>query len=251
MSQNTNAGRGRGGRTNRTGRGRGRSSGRGNSQSGNKKKLKIPDTALKELGDNIFVVNYPNQADKNLKTEEAILVHIQQNMKFGEDMRRALKQGNDYNFDPEEPQITGPIDTTTMEGFKFKIKMEAHNKRLEESRSNKPATRGLIYNQCEHALKIKLQERKDWKELEDDPFKLLKVIKEITHNYKDTKYYIASTATSIRSVFFTKQQEGEGLINYSKRFKTDVDVMELHVGKLSMEHLLSTDGEYVAATEAE
>ena len=51
---------------------------------------------------------------------------------------------------------------------------------------NKTNPRGLIYNQCKQAVKLKLQQQKDWDELKTNPFQLLKALREITHRYKET-----------------------------------------------------------------
>ena len=62
------------------GRGKGRPGcgGRGRGSQGrrrgdtNKKKLVLPDDAIAELGENIYVINQPRQVDKFIKTTEAI-----------------------------------------------------------------------------------------------------------------------------------------------------------------------------------
>ena len=114
------------------GRGRGRSSGgrgqrgagrRGHSQNQgrgqvNKKKLILPDDAEKELGDNIYIINHSGQADKYVKTTEAILNYIQKTYKNGEDLKKALKREQDLDFTVLEPTAPGTIDTTTPAGFK-------------------------------------------------------------------------------------------------------------------------------------
>ena len=151
MNNQGNGGRGRG-RTNRRIQGCGRMQGRGSytQRSQNyqhrEKKYKVPDTAIKELGDNIYIIDYPELADKCIKTTEAILVYVQQNYKHGDDIRTALKDEKDYNFDPEEPTISGPIDTTQPEGFKYKLKMKAFQCHIDTYTTNKTNVRGIIYN---------------------------------------------------------------------------------------------------------
>ena len=51
----------------------------------------LPDDAVAELGENIYVANQPGQADKFVKTIEAILNYIQKTSNQGEDIKRALK----------------------------------------------------------------------------------------------------------------------------------------------------------------
>ena len=206
-------GRGRG-RSGRGIQGRGRfKGGRGQQASIKTKKLALPDDALKELGDNIYVVNQSGQTDKFIKTTEAVLNYIQKTYKHGEDIKKALKQESDYDFSLIEPQIVGnKIDTTTPEGFKYKLKMEQFFKRQDQYDTNKSNAHGLIYGQCTQAVKSKLQARSDWKDVQEDPFKLLNALREITHNYQDSRYYIASIATSIRNLFNMKQENKESLV---------------------------------------
>ena len=184
-SSSNNQGRGRG-RPGRGGQGRGRSNNnrRNNNSNSNKKKLTLPDDAVKELGENIYVINQSGQADKYVKTTEAILNYIQKNYKYGDDIRKALKQESDFDFDTIQPTISGDkIDTTTPKGFKYKLEMERFFKRQDQYETNKTNAHGLIYGQCTLAVKSKLQSRKDWNEIEDDVFKLLIALREITHNY--------------------------------------------------------------------
>ena len=84
---NTGRGRGRSGNGNRSynRQGRGR-----NANQKHKKKIVLPDDAVAELGDNIYVINQAGQADKFVKTTETILNYVQKTYKNGEDMREAL-----------------------------------------------------------------------------------------------------------------------------------------------------------------
>ena len=75
--------------------------------------------------------------------------------------------------------------------------MEAFQRRIDTYTTNKTNIRGLIYNLCKQAVELKLQQQKDWDELQTNPFQLLKALREITHRYKDTQYYISTVATSI------------------------------------------------------
>ena len=75
-------GQGRGGRG-RSGRGRSHKSNNNNNNKNNEKKsndeknkIKIPEEALKELGQNVYIIGKANQADKFAKTTEAIMNYI-------------------------------------------------------------------------------------------------------------------------------------------------------------------------------
>ena len=114
------------GRSGRGGRPRG-GPGRGKRYDNSKKKVILPDDAIAELGENIYVINQPGQADKFIKTTEAILNHIQKTYKQGDDIKRALKDESEFDFAAVEPKSPGTkIDTTMPKGFKYKLQMESH-----------------------------------------------------------------------------------------------------------------------------
>jgi len=104
-----NPGRGRG-RSNRGRGGRGRSGRWNNAQSTKTKKTSVPEDAESELGDNIYLINQSNQADKFVKTTEAILTYIQKTYKSGEDIKKALKEEAEFDFDKVKPTIKGGKD---------------------------------------------------------------------------------------------------------------------------------------------
>ena len=83
MNNNT---QGRGGRGN--GSGRGRSYGNSNNNNENNKnennkdernEIKVPEEALKELGQNVYVIGKSFQADKYVKTTDATINHMRAN----------------------------------------------------------------------------------------------------------------------------------------------------------------------------
>ena len=96
MNNNT---QGRGGRGNRSGRGgsygnRNNNNNNKNNKNKNNKdeknKIRVPEEALKELGQNVHIVGKTNQADKYVKTTEAIINCIRTNYKRSEDVVGAL-----------------------------------------------------------------------------------------------------------------------------------------------------------------
>ena len=109
MNNNT---QGRGGRGNRSGRGRSYGNSNNNNKNNKNKnnkneknQLKIPEEALKELGQNIYVINKSFQADKFVKTTEAIINYIRANYKRSEDIVKALRVPKDIDWKncPDKP----------------------------------------------------------------------------------------------------------------------------------------------------
>ena len=54
--------------------------------------------------------------------------------------------------------------------------------------------------------------------MQNDPFKLLIALTELTHNCEDSKYCIGSVMTAMHNFLNVKQDLGESLVDYSKRF---------------------------------
>jgi len=245
-------GRGRG-RANINSQGRGRA-GRvriNNQQWKKTKKLILPDDAVKELGENTFIINSPGQADKYVKTTETILNYIQKNYKNGKDLKKALKQEKEFDFGFIEPQTEkSKIDITTPTGFKYKLAMEAFFQCQNQYITNKSKAHAVIFGQCTLAVKNKLQSRKDWEEIEDSPFNLLKALREITHNYQDSRYYIGTIATAIRSFFNIKQEKEESLVEFTKRFKNARIIMKTRFDKFDMNKCLRNNDDYANSDDA-
>ncbi len=99
----------------------------------------------------------------------------------------------------------------------------------------------MILGQCTQGVKNKLEARQDWEELDTqhDPIRLLKTIKEITQDYQDSKYPIASIYTALVNALLIKQEEKESLTAYLKRFNIAKDVMEAQHGKLDLTHYVT------------
>ena len=83
---------------------RGRQQGRGQQRSSrnngncNKKSYAIPDTADKELGDNFFITG-PEALQKFERTKIAIINYIQKTFTHSEEIKKALKNEQHFNFD--------------------------------------------------------------------------------------------------------------------------------------------------------
>ena len=150
-----------GGRGNRSGRGR--SYGNNNNNNNNNKnkrnkdeknKIKVPEEALKELGQNVYVIGKANQADKFVKTTEAIINYIRANYKRSEDIVIAFRgEPKEMDWDkhpdkPKAPLVKGKLDFATQEGYEYKVKFESFMRRQEQYVTNRSNAQGLICNQC-------------------------------------------------------------------------------------------------------
>ena len=112
--------------------------------------------------------------------------------------------------------------------------------RQNKYRDNISKAYALILGQCTTGLRNKLEARKDWEDMENKPIKLLKAIKEITHNYQDSRYPIASISKAIKTVMNIHQEEKEPLAVYTKHFRNAVDIMETQHGKFKLSKYIET-----------
>ena len=246
MSQ-TNGGRGRGstgGRGQRFGgRGPGRN-GRGNY--GTSGKSAQPKGECAELGDAVYTFGDEKQSEKFNKTTEKILNYIFTNFDHGKYVKESLEKYEVYDMEQWRPE---EIEDGTVLGEveKMIIQQEVRDYVLRRNKfeDNMYKAFGLILGQCTTRLKNKLEAKKDWKVIKDkgDPIQLLTAIKEITQNFQDSKYPIATVHKAITDFFMIKQGEKEGLPAYIKRFKCAQEMLEQHSGKMALtEHIKRMQG---------
>ena len=243
MSENNQGGRGNGSSSNRNTRG-GRVQGRNNNNIRRSTQFK---GACEDLKDHVYTVGDAKQADRYTKTTEQILNYIQREYDQGQEVKDSLEQLEEFDMElykPEKPDDMAALDDIDKMILQQEVKDYCTRKFKFNDNMNKAFA--LIHGQCSMGVKNKLENRKDWKFIKDrhNPILLLKAIKEITQNYQDSKYPIASIHKSIITLFTIKQDEKEGLAAYTKRFKNAQDIMEAQHGKLTLEQYVKKMPDY-------
>ena len=108
----------------RSGRGRGHGNNNNNNKNNKNKnkdernEVKVPEEALKELRQNVYVAGKAHQADKFAKTTEVIMNCARANYERSEDIVMALRGPAEFNWDkcpdkPIAPVVTGKVDLNT------------------------------------------------------------------------------------------------------------------------------------------
>jgi regulator of sigma D len=93
---------------------------------------------------------------------------------------------------------------------------------------NQTKVHALLWGRCSKGMKSKLEARKDYQlKTSKGPVDLLKAIKEHALNFQENKYPAAIVHDSLTTLLSAKQQQGESLIDYTKRFKNFRDVVIL------------------------
>ena len=80
---------------------------------------------------------------------------------------------------------------------------------------------------------------------------MLIALKELTHNYEDSRCCIGSVMTSLYNFFYVKQEQGESLVDYSKRFKNAKDIKDNLYGPFNLKHALDRTDKCESATNNE
>ena len=70
-------------------------------------------------------------------------------------------------------------------------------------------------------------------------------------HYEDREYCIGSAMTLFYNFFDVKQEYGESLVNYSKRFKNAKDIKDDLCGSFNVKHALSRNDECNDATQSD
>ena len=231
----------------------------GKSNSGSKESFK---GECEDLKGKVYFIGSAKQADNYNNTTEAILEYFLRNYTHGLDLVETLEALKERDFTAEIP-VKATVESDASEEEKDAIK-EVHKEEMKQFiqrkgmlKTNLVKAYGIILGQCTKALRAKLEQRKDWedddrgKRVKYNTINLLKAIREITHNYQDNKYPMESIYYSIKNVFTMKQEDNEGLNEFTKRFNNAVDIMETQHGKLALLEYLKTRDDFKNAQTGE
>ena len=96
---------------------------------------------------------------------------------------------------------------------------------------NLPKVYALFWGKCSKGMQNKIEARPDFKsDIVDNPFNLLKAIKEHSTSYQENCYNMSVILDAKKTLLNIKQKEGETLQDYTKRFRIAREVLESHIG---------------------
>ena len=122
-------------------------------------------------------------------------------------------------------------DETRQYVIEFKTDYDEFKKRVVAYETTKLVkAHALIWERCTKGIQNKIENRRDFKSIENNPIKLLKAIKEHALNYQEHRYSMSIVLDAVRTLLSTKQGDGESLNDYTKRFRVAKEVMESHIG---------------------
>ena len=232
----------------RGGRGAGRGQTRGGRGFGRNKTNKPVEK--KTLSDYTYHIGTSKQASDYISTTQYIINYIKQTYQHGNDIGEALEKLKPFDVDQYEPRIeleeipmiSDEISEATVQVFKYQNEMKlsmyksrcdrfTERKTVYETNLNK--AHALIWARCNALMRSKITSKTDYleKKMDTDPIELLKAIRELATSHHDTKFPVAVIADALAAFVNMKQQEGESLVEYMKRFKAVRDVLEAYLGE--------------------
>mmetsp|Transcript_46070 Transcript_46070/g.112508 ORF Transcript_46070/g.112508 Transcript_46070/m.112508 type:complete len:259 (-) Transcript_46070:139-915(-) len=234
--QNGRGGRGRGGR----GRG-GRSGGRGNhshKSTNTNNKTNTKDQAGKRSTKLDNPINHYKSGTgtanltNTMEVHEVIMSHIQKTFVEGYDVAWALKYREDFDFIKiipaalEELSAEDKKDATKVAEYNLQktikdTEVSQWTKRQNTYRNNMNKSFSIILNQCEDTLKRLIEQQSDYDaKIHNKPIALLDMIDKLAQNRDDSKYDMAITVDSLKSLVNIRQSTDEDIGRYRARVST-------------------------------
>ena len=113
----------------------------------------------------------------------------------GHDVAQALEDGKEFDFCPLAPRLekSSKADKTEKatedEEFSktYNVRLKFHIGREDDYRANKLVVKNMLHQQCSDRMKAKLQARKDFLKIKNDPIQLLKAIKQHCLSYESSQ----------------------------------------------------------------
>jgi hypothetical protein len=222
--------------TGRYGNRRGGRCGRGRGRTSSTK----PAYTKKTVEDYFLYVGSSNkQASYNEITNKFVVNHIKKTFDRGNDVAEALRRLVKADTDTRKPTLKISMDAddaiVVREDKQFvmeyKAELDEAMKRKRTYEDNMFKAYALLWERCAKTMQDKIALRSDYDNVVyNDPIALLRAIKEHSLNYQDTRYEMSIISDAFRSLFTSKQKDGESLQDYTRRFKTSTEILESHLG---------------------
>ena len=239
-------------RNNRGGRG----SNKSNTSKNSTAKSSKPDKT-KGLESHIYNIG---KSEHCVEVTDYIMNHIRQEYDQGNDIATAIEKGEEKTFSSLMPIMRSVIkpdelkeQASEIEKESYKIRMgdyEARKRsyelvhkeevtqfvrRKQTYEQNKVKAYSLLLQQCSEKLTSEIKAREDYdvessERIKDDPVKLLKVIKEEVHNFRETKHDMVIVTQAAKQLLNVKQGPNESLLEHTARFKDLCDIMKSKCG---------------------
>jgi hypothetical protein len=198
------------------GRGRGRS-GRGTFH-GKPSISSLPRTknqeSKKSITDWTYYIGSAKQASEYETTTEFLVNHIKETFEFGRDIAIAIVNQALINTDAWKPRLQKSADpdpdpdtrATENEQYRMEFQANFNNYGICDCTytNNIIKAYALFWGKCAKGMKNKIEARSDFKsKIENDPFELLKMIKEHLMSYQENCYNMSVILDSLMTLLTT------------------------------------------------
>jgi hypothetical protein len=168
--------------------------------------------------------------------KDKIAQHIQKIYRYGMDIAKCIREMRVINLDDElpEPQISTLADETAREkqqkvfDMKLDKALDRHMARENYLQENLPKAYALIMDEyVTKTMRDRIEEQADFEtKIQNNPIALLEVIKTLTHNPVRAVYPLKLMTEALKRFVMTKQESGESLADWGKRFQQLRDVLK-------------------------
>ena len=208
----------------------------------------------KSIEDYSFYIGTSKQASDYEITSEFIINYIKRTFQHGNDIAESLRTLSLHDTQNWRPKLEASksqneniakIENKQFE-IEFKARLDESMKRTTIYEQNIYKAYAFLWEKCTKSMQNKISSRRDFEEqIYNNPISLLRAIKEHSLNYQETRYEMAIIADAIRTFINTRQKENEALNNYTRRFKTSLDIMEAQIGgPITLKKFIKTMPEY-------
>ena len=171
-----------------------------------------------------------DQADLYLRTREHIAEVV--GMEYGKNMRNLVRHGKEATFKAPVRPAADAIEKEPGLLEEWKLESAAFRKDVKEYDDQKAKVYTIVFGYCAPEVKSKLMNDSDFEELETncDVVGLLNKLKAIAFKTDGGQYQPLILAETLRRLYGIRQGSKESLNHYYKRFKSLLDVAEVHWG---------------------
>ena len=162
-------------------------------------------------------------------------------------MKKIKNEDDDASDDPMNLKIE-------QEGLdmEYTIYLKEWKTRHNVYEENKFKAYAIIFGYFNKTMQNRIEETSDFEEkIRNDPFLLLETIKLKMYGQVRAKYEYVQPTDTLLQFLSLKQDHGESIIEYSKRFKQNVDNLKAIFGKDLMNDYIEKMDEYMKCDSAE
>jgi hypothetical protein len=131
-----------------------------------------------------------------------------------------------------------------------KDEWRARSKNLKDGMVSADAT--IMTDYCTKTMRNRVEEHPEFNtKILNDPIELLRAIKVLIHAPKRAQYPLLDWLATLKRFLLLKQQSGESLFEYSKRFSQEYDTVKAQFGKRMFDYATEHLPEYFNGTAGE